>query len=185
MDAKEPITQSLSSGISGDVKSVDGIILSGARVSCKGVETKTLADGTFAIANLEPGTYDITVSLQCHESITKSVSIQEGDIAPLSFCLPNSVGEGRIFGHFYDSDSKEIVQKGGSIILVKPIVNEYGQIDQDGHFEFKNLPAGTYKILPSISGYVSNCVTLEVTDGEVKKHDFIVKSLDVVEPPWG
>lgn len=185
MDVKESTLQSLSSGISGDVKSVDGILLSNARVSCNEVETRTLADGTFAITNLEPGTYDITVSFQGHESITKSVSIQEGDVTKLSFCLPKFVGAGRIFGHVYDSDSKKIVQKGGSIILVKPIVNEYGQIDQDGHFEFKNLPAGTYKILPSISGYVSNSVTLEITDGEAKKHDFIVKSLDVVEPPWG
>ena len=185
MDAKESTPQSLFSGISGNVKSVDGILLSNARVSCNDVETTTLADGTFALANLEPGTYDITVSLQGHESITKSVSIQEGDVTTLSFCLPKSVGDGRIFGYVYDSDSQKIVQKGGSIILVKPIVNEYGQIDQNGHFEFKNIPAGTYKILPSISGYVSNCVTIEVTDGEVKQQDFIVKLLDIVEPPWG
>ena len=185
MDAKESTPPSPSSGISGDVKTIDGILLSNAKVSCNEVETTTLADGTFAIANLEPGTYDITISLQGHESITKSVSIQEGDVTTLSFCLPKSVGTGRILGQVYDSESKEIVQKGGSIILVKPIVNEYGQIDQNGHFEFKNLPAGTYKILPSISGYVSNCVTLEVTEGEVKQHDFIVRSLDVEEPPWG
>ena len=185
MDTKESTPQSLSLGISGDVKTVDGILLSNAKVTCNEVETTTLADGTFTIANLEPGTYDITISLQGHKSITKSVSIQEGDITKLSFCLPKSVGTGRIFGQIYDSESKEIVQKGGSIILVKPIVNEYGQIDQNGHFEFKNLPAGTYKILPSISGYVSNCVTLEVTEGEVKQHDFIVRSLDVEEPPWG
>ena len=185
MDAKESTPQSLFSGISGNVKSVDGILLSNARVSCNDVETTTLADGTFALANLEPGTYDITVSIQGHESITKSVSIQEGDLTPLSFCLQKSVGAGKIFGHVYDSDSQKIVQKGGSIILVKPIVNEYGQIDQDGHFEFKNLPAGTYKILPSISGYVSNCVSIEVIDGEVKQHNFIVKPLDIVEPPWG
>ena len=185
MDAKESTPPSPSSGISGDVKTIDGILLSNAKVSCNEVETTTLADGTFAIANLEPGTYDITISLQGHKSITKSVSIQEGDVTTLSFCLPKSVGAGRIFGQIYDSESKEIVQKGGSIILVKPIVNEYGQIDQNGHFEFKNLPAGTYKILPSINGYISRCVTLEVTDGEVKQHDFIVRPLDVVEPHWG
>ncbi len=185
MDSKEPATQPPSSGISGDVKSVDGIVLSNARICCNEVETRTLADGTFAITSLAPGTYDITVILQGHESITKSVSIQEGNVAELSFCLPKSIGTGRIFGHVYDSESKEIVQKGGTIVLVKPIVNEYGQIGQDGHFEFKNLPSGTYKILPSISGYIANCVTLEVTDGEMKKHDFILKSLDIEEPPWG
>jgi len=185
MDAKESIPQSLSSGISGNVKSVDGILLSNAKVTCNETETTTLADGSFTIANLEPGTYDITISLQGHESITKSVSIQEGNKTTLSFCLPKSVGAGKIFGQIYDSESKEIVHKGGSIILVKPILNEYGQIDQNGNFEFKNLPPGTYKVLPSISGYVSSSVTLEVTDGEVKKHDFIVRPLDVVEPHWG
>jgi len=185
MDSKESTIQSLSSGISGDVKSVNGALLSNARVSCNDVETRTLADGTFSISDLEVGTYDVTISLQGHESITKSVSIQEGDITELSFCLPKSVGAGRIFGQVYDSVSKEIVQKCGSIILVKPIINEYGQIDQNGHFEFKDLPPGTYKISPSISGYVSNCISIELTDGEVKKHDLIVKSLDIVEPHWG
>ena len=185
MDAKESTPQSLSSGISGDVKSVNGVLLSNARVSCNDIETRTLADGTFTIANLETGTYDITISLQGHESITKTVSIQGEDITELSFCLPKSVGTGRIFGQVYDSESKEIVQKCGSIILVKPIINEYGQIDQNGHFEFKDLPPGTYKISPSISGYVSNCISIELTDGEVKKHDLIVKSLDIVEPHWG
>jgi len=185
MDAKEPITQSLSSGISGDVKSVDGIILSGARVSCKGVETRTLADGTFAIDNLEPGTHDVTISLQGYESITQSVSIQERNVTKLNFCLQKSVGAARIHGHIYDAESKEIVKKGGSIILVKPIFNEYGQIDREGHFEFRNLPTGTYRILTSILGYETGCVTLELNKGEVKRHDFILKSLDIEEPPWG
>lgn len=185
MDAKESITQSLSSGISGDVKSVDGIILSSARVTCNGVETRTLADGTFAIDNLEPGTYDVNISLQGYESLKKSVSIQEGDMTKLSFCLRKSVGAAKIHGHVYDAESKEIVKSGGSIILVKPVFNEYGQIGQDGYFEFRNLPTGTYKILTSISGYISGCATLEVTDGEVKIHDFLVKPLDIEEPPWG
>ena len=185
MDTEETKNQPPSSGISGNVTSVDGMILSSARVTCKGLQTKTLADGTFAIDNLEPGTHNVTVSLQGYESITQSVSIQEGNVTKLSFCLSKSVGAARIHGHIYDAESKEIVKKGGSIILVKPVVNEYGQINRKGHFEFRNLPTGTYRILTSIVGYETGCVTLELNKGEVKRHDFILKSLDIEEPPWG
>ena len=69
MDAKESTPQSLSSGISGNVKSVDGILLSNAKVTCNEVKTTTLADGTFAIANLEPGTYDIHDFMNSLDSI--------------------------------------------------------------------------------------------------------------------
>ena len=185
METEETKNQSPSSGISGNVTSADGTILSSARVTIKGVETRTLADGTFAIDNLEPGTHDVTISLQGYESINQSVSIQEGNVTKLSFCLRKSVGAARIHGHIYDAESKEIVQNSGSIILVKPIFNEYGQIDRKGHFEFTNLPTGKYKILTSIPGYETGCVTLELNKGEVKRHDFILKSLDVEEPPWG
>ena len=185
MDTGEQKNQSLTSGISGDVKSVDGKILSGARVSCNGVETKTLADGTFTIDNLEPGTYDLSFSLQGYESLQKSVSIQEGDNIKLSFTLQKSVGYARIHGHVYDSELKEGIKKGGSIVLVKPIFNEYGQIDRRGYFEFGNLPDGEYKILVSIPGYISSCATIEVADGEEKTHDFLVTPLDIEEPPWG
>jgi hypothetical protein len=185
MDTEETKKQSPRSGISGDVMSVDGITLSSVRVTCNGVETKTLADGTFAIGNLEPGTYDVTVSLQGYETITHTVLIQEGNVAELSFCLRKSVGAAKIYGHIFDAESKEIVKKGGSIILVKPVLNEYGQIDREGHFEFANLPTGTYRIVTSIHGYGTGSVTLELDKGEVKRHDFILKSLDVEEPPWG
>ena len=77
MDLKEQTTQSLSSGISGVVKSIDNIILSNARVSCNGVETRTLADGTFTINDLKPGTYDITIDLQGYDALIQSVSIDE------------------------------------------------------------------------------------------------------------
>ena len=185
MDTEETKNQSPKSGISGNVTSVDGTILSSARVTCKGVETRTLADGTFAIDNLEPGTHDVTISLQGYESTTQSVSIQEGTVTKLSFCLRKSVGAAKIHGHIYDAKSKETVKKVGSIILVKPILNEYGQIDREGHFEFRNLPTGTYRILTSIPGYETGSVTLELNEGEVKRHDFILKSLDIEEPPWG
>ena len=185
MDTEETKNQSPRSGISGNVKSVDGIILSSARVTCNGVETKTLADGTFAIDKLEPGTYDVTVNLQGYETITQSVLIQEGNVTELIFCLQKSVGASKIHGHIFDAESKVIVKKGGSIILVKPVFNEYGEIDREGHFEFTNLPTGTYRIVTSIHGYGTGSVTLELDKGEVKRHDFILKPLDVEEPPWG
>ena len=185
MDLKEQTTQSLSSGISGVVKSIDNIILSNARVSCNGVETRTLADGTFTINDLKPGTYDITIDLQGYDALIQSVSIDEEETTKLSFCLKKSIGSAKIHGSIYDAESKMSVKSEGSIILVKPITNEYGQIDREGHFKFKNLPPGNYKLFTSISEYETGCVTLKLNKGEIMKHDFILKPLNIEEPPWG
>ena len=185
MNTEETKNQSPPSGISGNVTSADGTILSSARVTCKGVETKTLADGTFAIDTIEPGTHDVTISLQGYETVTQSVLIQEGTVTELSFCLPKSVGAAKIHGHVYDALSKEFIQESGSIILVKPVFNKYGQIDHKGHFEFTDLPTGKYRIFTSIPGYETGSVAFELAEGEEKRHDFVLKPLDVEEPPWG
>jgi hypothetical protein len=184
MEPEETKNQSPPSGISGTVKSADGTILSSAKVTCKGVETTTLADGTFAINNLELGTHDVTINLQGYETVTQSVTIQKGTVTELSLCLPKSVGAAKIHGHVYNAESKEFIQS-GSIILVKPIFNKYGQINREGYFEFPDLPTGKYKIFTSIPGYEMGSVALELIEGEEKRHDFILKPLDVEEPPWG
>ena len=185
MDSKEEKTQSLSSGISGVVKSIDDIILSNARVSCDGMETKTLADGTFTISNLKPGTHNITIKLQGYNTLTQSVPIKEEETTKLNFILSTSIGSAKIYGSIYDSESKMTVKNGGSMILVKPINNEYGQIDHEGRFEFKNLAPGNYRLFTSISEYETRCATFELNKGEIKKQDFILKMMNIEEPPWG
>lgn len=186
MSTEKPTSQPVAiSKISGHVYSVDGATLKGAKIACYGMETKTLADGFFALDGLAPGTYEVRVSLQGFKSTSKAVSIQEGEEVILDFCLFKDTGTAKIHGHVYDAESKEPVEQGGTVMLILPIANKYKHIDRDGYYKFENLPAGTYKILTSIPGYEDRDVILTVSDDEIKTQDFLCKAKEIEEPPWG
>jgi hypothetical protein len=186
MSTENPISHSVAtSKISGIVSSPDGAMIKSAKVACEGMETRTLADGSFVLDGLATGTYAVTVSLQGFKSISKTVSIQEGDEVTLDFCLSKDTGTAKIHGHVYDAKSKKTVEQGGTIILVLPVANKYKHIDRNGYYEFENLPAGTYKLLTSMAGYEDHKVILTVNDDEIKAHDFFCKTQNIEEPPWG
>ena len=173
------------SEISGHIYSSDGSSLKGAKVACGKIETRTLADGFFILNVATPGTYDVTASLQGYESTKKAVSIQQGEKKALDLRLPKAIGTARINGHIYDAKAKKIVELGGTAILVMPVANKYSHIDKSGHYEFANLPGGSYKIRISAPGYADSDVILTVKDAETKMHDFFCKPQEIEEPPWG
>lgn len=179
------VARARTSKISGNVASPDGAMIKSAKVACEGMETRTLADGSFVLNGLATGTYEVTVSLQGFESISKIVSIQEGEEVTLDFCLSKDTGTAKIHGHVYDATSKKPVEPGGTIILILPVANKYKHIDRNGYYEFENLPAGTYKLLTSIAGYEDHKIILTVNDDEIKAHDFFCKTQKIEEPPWG
>jgi hypothetical protein len=173
------------SKISGHVNSADGAILNGAHVVCRRVETKTLADGSFLLDGLDPGRYEVTVTLQGFKPASRVVSIQEGEETTLDFSLCRATGTAKIRGHVYDAESKRTVEEGGTVVLILPVANRYRHIDRHGYYEFENLPAGTYRMLTSIPGRQDRHVTLTVAHDEVKTHDFFCKTQETEEPPWG
>ena len=186
MSTENPISHSVAtSKISGIISSSDGAMIKSAKVACEGMETRTLADGSFVLDGLATGTYAVTVSLQGFKSISKTVSIQEGEAVTLDFCLSKDKGTAKIHGHVYDAMSKKPVEPGGTIILILPVANKYKHIDRNGYYEFENLPAGTYKLLTSMAGYEDHKVILTVNDDEIKAHDFFCKTQNIEEPPWG
>ncbi len=186
MSTEKPTSRlTATSKISGHVYSTDGAMLKGAKVVCDGMKTRTLADGFFVLDGLAAGTYDVTVSLQGFKSTSKAVSIQDGGEATLDFRLSKATGKAKIRGNVYDTESKKIVEAGGTVMLILPVANKYEHIDKDGYYEFENLPAGTFKIATSIPGYEGGDIILTVTDNEIKTHDFFCKPQKIEEPPWG
>lgn len=185
MNSEKLTSHSMSTKISGCVRSTDGAMLQGAKVECHGMETRTLADGSFVFREISPGRQKVKVSLQGFKPTSKTVSIREGEEAVLDFQLSNAIGTAKIHGQVYDAESKKNIGQGGTVILILPTANKYRNIDKDGYYEFENLPEGTYKIVTSILGYEDCEAIVTVADGETKMHNFVCKTRKTDEPPWG
>lgn len=71
--------------LKGTVKSSDEM-LGGATVTVGSRSTTTGADGSFSIS-VKPGTYNVTVSFVGYKTITRSVSLKEGETLTLQFEL--------------------------------------------------------------------------------------------------
>ncbi|HKL87443.1 MAG TPA: carboxypeptidase-like regulatory domain-containing protein, partial [Salinibacter sp.] len=77
--------------ISGTVTDASsGETLPGANVQIVGTQrgASTDANGTFRIAGIEPGTYDIRASFIGYQRQTKEVEVEDGGTTEVSFALP-------------------------------------------------------------------------------------------------
>jgi len=172
--------------ISGHVLSSEGAMLKGARVKCGKKGTTTLADGSFNIADITPGTHQIKASLQGFKPKSKTVDVREGEETRVDFSLSAVTGKSKICGHVFDAETKKPVGHEGSVILILPVANKYRRLDSDGCYEFSGLPVGTYRVVTAVPDYEDSSVVLTVKrNGETKSHDFFCKALKTVEPPWG
>lgn len=179
-----PITPATSK-VLGLLRSQNGAMLQGATIVCDGLETKTLADGSFILSSIPVGEHEVTASLQGFKTTTWKVSVKEGDNVIEDLHLANATGTARIRGRVFDAETKKVIDKCGTVMLILPLANKYSHIDSDGHYQLENLPAGRYKVATSIQGYNDSETTLEVADRETKTYDFFCYATRTVEPSWG
>ena len=171
--------------ISGRVRSKDGAMLQGAEVTCNQIRTRTLADGSFILKDLRPAKYKVTISLQGFKPTSRSIIIRGEEDVVQDFLLLGATGTAKIFGQVLDAESKKTANRMGTVILVLPTANRYRNVDEDGYYEFDNLPAGRYAVSTSISGYEDENVVQSIAEGETKKIDFFCRPRRTEEPPWG
>ncbi len=182
---KPPIPPIVAPKISGYVYSREGTTLKGAKVTCSGNETTTLANGFFAFTNIPDGTHKVEVRLQGFKPQAKTVLIQEGKEISINFRMSKTKGKTKICGYVYDAESKKPIVRGGTVQLILPVANKYAHIDRNGYYEFKDLLPNTYKIVTSIRGYEDGSATVSVADDGTSTHDFFLRAMNVEEPPWG
>ncbi len=174
------------STIMGHVYDEKGNRLGCVKVTCDGMTITTLFDGSYRFENVSPSNYSVVVSLKGFKIQSRMIKVGKGDMLILDFTLQRDVGTGRIRGCVMDELTKEPITSGGTMILVMPVTNRYTEIDvRDGHYEFDGLPAGTYEVWTSISGYQNESITVEVEEDRVSEINFSCRRMDVVEPPWG
>ena len=171
--------------ISGRVRSKDGAMLQGAEVTCNQIRTRTLADGSYILKDLRPAEYKVTISLQGFKPTSRSIIIRGGEDVVQDFLLTGATGTARIYGQVLDAESKKIANQMGTVILILPTTNRYRNVDEDGYYEFDNLPAGRYAVSTSISGYEDESAVQPIAEGETKKIDFFCRPRRTEEPPWG
>jgi hypothetical protein len=174
----------LNSRIEGHVYSSEGTPLGAVKVTCDGRSTSTLFDGFYKFENLAPGTYNVTASLKGFRSESKIVSVKDNETLFVDFNLNEATGTAKICGYVRDAKTGKPLS-GGTVMLILPTANRYATVDENGFYEFSNLPSDTYEVWTSVFGYEDIKAIVRVGEGETKTQDFYCEARSAVEPPWG
>ena len=132
-----------------------GLPLGQAQVALSGIPGSVLSsasNGGFTVENVPAGSYTVTISLAGYGNYSGSVQVQGGNttnVGRISLKLADNSAtlRGRV------TDSKTQAALAGVTVQVTGPVTTQAQTQSDGHYELLGLPAGTYAIAFSKSGY--------------------------------
>jgi len=147
--------------ISGTVTSAkDGSLVVGATVTDGTRTTTTDATGRYTIANVPPGTYQVTASKAGYHSSTVTVTVLAGAAAVTDFSLSEIIVPGSITGTVTSA-------KDGSVIVGATVTDgtRTTTTDPTGRYTIANVPPGTYQVTAGKSGYQSSSLTVSVLSG--------------------
>lgn len=136
----------------------DGSGISGARISAGTLITTTDATGNFTLSGLPAGNVQITASASGLNSLSKTVTITGGQTTSVSFALTASTTTtGSITGRITSAIN-------GAALSGATVSYSRGSTTSDasGYYTFKSLPAGTYAITASKSGWITASTTVTV-----------------------
>jgi len=145
--------------ITGSVSSTkDGSAIAGAAVTDGTRTTTTDAAGKYTIANVPPGTYQVTASKSGYYSSSVTVDVVSGGSAVANLAL-NEI-PGTITGSVTSA-------RDGSPIMGVTVTDgtRTTTTDATGKYTIANVPPGTYQVTASKSGYYSSSVTVDVVSG--------------------
>jgi len=145
--------------ITGAVTSAkDGSPIAGATVTDGTRAATTDATGTYTIANVPPGTYQVTASKSGYYSSGLTVTVVSGGNAVVNFSL------GQIPGSITGSvtDAKDGSPIAGAIVSDGTRTTT---TDVTGKYSIATVPPGSYQVTASKSGYYSSSLTVTVVSG--------------------
>jgi thermitase len=154
--------------ISGTVTDAQtGNAIGGATVS-DGTRSATAdASGAYTLGNVPAGSYTITASGSGYASASRGVSLNAGQTLTASFALSALVANGSISGTVTDA------QTGKAIAGATVSDGARGATtDASGTYALGNVPAGSYTVTASASGYGSASRGVSVTAGQTVSGSF-------------
>ncbi len=136
--------------------------IEGATVQIGARSGTTAADGTYSIANVPVGTYDVTASKTGYTSSTVSdITITDGDTTTQDFTLTPAAGPGTLTGTITNSATGLPVA--GALVEVD---GEERTTGANGVYTFASIESGTYDVTVTKKGFYPKTVEdVEVTAG--------------------
>ena len=152
----------------------DGSAIAGATVTDGTRTTTTDATGGYTIADIPPGTYQVTASRSGYQSSSLTVTVVSGATAVANLALNEITTPGSITGTVTDAED-------GSAIASATVTDGTRTVltDAAGQYTINDVPPGTYEVTASKSGYESSTSTVTVVSGGTAVMNF---SLDQ-QPP--
>jgi thermitase len=132
----------------------DAVVSDGTRT------TTTDATGKYTIANVPPGTYQVTASKSGYYSSSSSVTVLAGATALANFSLSEIIVPGSISGTVTSA-------KDGSPIVGATVTDGTRTTSTDamGKYTIASVPPDTYQVTASKSGYYSSSSSVTVLAG--------------------
>ena len=167
--------------LSGSVtNSSGGAAISGATVQAiqAGVvksSATTLADGSYSIANLTAGGYDVQVSASGFGTALKnSVTVSAGQTAPANFSLSSP---GSVTGKITQPDGVTGIAGANVQVFVGSAAGSSATADAGGNYSITGLNAGSYSLEASAASYVTSSQSVSVSGGSATTANAILQPL--------
>jgi hypothetical protein len=167
--------------VGGIVTSVAGDPIQGATVRATRVDGvgqylgSTDATGSYSIANIPEGAYDLTAAADGYLSQTEvNVAVAANETAGVHFTLqlaPPTTGS--VAGVVRNSASNEPIS-GASVVIGKGAFIDLLITGADGAFSFEDLEPGAYEFASSASGFITRVGSFEVVAGETTVFDILL-----------
>lgn len=162
-------TQVTPGSFSGTVTDTNNAPIAGATVSFSGGNTTTSSTGTYNFASVAPGTYSVTAAKTGFASKTSSVTVTSGNTSTLNFQLTASTGTGTIIGKVTNAST-------GAALSAATVSYSGGSTTSSstGAYTLGSVPAGTYTVSASHTGYLTRSLSVTVTAGATTTANFAI-----------
>jgi hypothetical protein len=163
--------------ISGTVTSSSGATLGGAKIASGSLSTASQANGSYILANVNPGTVTLTASLAGYQTGTHSVTVTAAGTATANFVLtPANSPTGMVNGKV-SNISNGMALSGTTVKWSTTAVST----NSTGSYVLNNVNSGTQTITASASGYLSRSFTVNVTGGSTSTLNFPLATAGIIK----
>jgi thermitase len=163
----------MAGSISGKVtRAMDSSAIPGAQVTDGTRTALTDASGIYTIDDIPPGNYQVVASKEGYETSSLTVNVVSGATATADFSLSQIILPGSVTGLVIDVDD--------GLPIVGAAVSDGTRTtttDASGEYIIACVPAGSYEVIASKSGYESSSLTVDVMSDTVAEVNFSLSEI--------